>query len=30
VQQWLFSPARMNGQPVAVEILLGVPLVGSQ
>ncbi|HTV53739.1 MAG TPA: hypothetical protein VMI06_02370 [Terriglobia bacterium] len=30
LQQWLFSPARMNGQPVAVEILLGVPLVGSQ
>jgi hypothetical protein len=30
LQQWLFSPAHMNGQPVAVEILLGVPLIGNQ
>jgi hypothetical protein len=30
LDQWLFSPARINGQPVAVEVLLGVPLVATE
>jgi len=26
VNKWVFRPAQLNGQPVAVKILLGIPL----
>lgn len=29
LRQWRFTPASVNGQPVAIKILLGVPLVPS-
>ena len=26
LSKWVFRPAQLNGQPVAVRILLGIPL----
>ena len=26
LSKWVFRPAQLNGQPVAVKVLLGIPL----
>jgi len=29
LSKWAFLPSQFNGQPVAVKVLLGIPLWGS-